>query len=538
MAVRGNPGDLATGGYGTGVRGVAATPRDVANAVARGEAMAAARAGGAGGEGGRGNIGTGFRGPATTWGSQRSVVPGSALGLLSAQPASPMAPYGGAFDFTPQEYIAAMRSMNKAGLPGASTWDLLGLSAALKKPENIAMSEALGGPFASDQVAADTTFSVPSGLLGSALNASLPSVPSQTVATEQEDTGSFAGGLLGSQLAAIKAGENIPAPVSPAITGEGWVDIEPDVNVNSPEVQDLIRMARAASAQTGQRLTITSGIEPRAAGSLQHPAGLAIDLRAYSPVTGAGLANYQSPETFSAYEEVAQAMRAAQQANFPQYDDTFRWGGYFSGGPQTYGALDLMHFDVNNPRGYGMAGGSFETGLTPQMRETWGISAPTVNTPAGPIAVAAAPAPAPAPAPSPAPVSVPVQTTVPPEQVRVAATPTLPPRTPTPTTLGRIATNLFGIPGYDTGPGILGGAAKASEFGTQILAGAQPQVVDAASAPPAPSAVRPTREPTRLASLLVDRAIARGEDRRRRRDRKRSTTEEEMMADSIEGILA
>lgn len=533
MAITGNPGDLATGGFGTGVRGVAATPRDVANAVARGNAMAAAR----GGEGGNRATGTGFRGPATTWGSQQSVVPGSALGLLSAQPASPMAPYGSAFDFTPQEYIAAVRSMNKAGLPNASTWDLLGLNAALKKPENIAMSEVLGGPFASDQVAADTTFSVPSGLLGSELSASLPSASTQPVATEQVDTGSFADGLLGSQLAAIKAGENIPAPVSPALTGEGWVDIEPDVNVNSPEVQDLIRMAKAASAQTGQRLTITSGIEPRAAGSLQHPAGLAIDLRAYSPVTGAGLANYQSPETFSQYERVAQAMRAAQQGSFPQYNDTFRWGGYFSGGPETYGALDLMHFDVNNPRGYGMAGGSFETGLTPQMRETWGINAPTSGGPAGPIAVAAAPAPAPAP--SPAPASAPVQTVPTPAQVSMAATPTLPPRTPTPTTLGRIATNLFGIPGYDTGPGILGGAAKASEMGTQMLAGAQPQVVDASSAPPAPPVRRPAGEPTRLASLLVDRAIARGEDRRRRRrDRKRSTTEEEMMTDTIGGLLA
>ena len=535
MAITGNPGDLATGGFGTGVRGVAATPRDVANAVARGESMAAARAGG---EGGRGNIGTGFRGPATTWGSQQSVVPGSALGLLSTQPASPMAPYGNAFDFTGKELTAALLSMNKARLPGAGMWALGTLQKQLQDPVNIAMSEALGAPFVSYQEVPTSSVSVPSGLLGSELSASLPAASTQPVATEQVDTGSFAGGLLGSQLAAIKAGENIPAPVSPALTGEGWVDIEPDVNVNSPDVQNLIRMARAASAQTGQRLTITSGVEPRAAGSLQHPAGLAIDLRAYSPVTGAGLANYQSPETFPAYESVAQAMRAAQQASFPQYNDTFRWGGYFSGGPEKYGALDLMHFDVNNPRGYGMAGGSFETGLTPEMRQTWGINAPTVNTPAGPIAVAAAPAPAPAPAPSPVPVAVPVQTTVPPEQVRVAATPTLPPRTPTPTMLGRIATNLFGIPGYDTGPGILGGAAKASEFGTQILAGAQPQVVDAASAPPAPSAVRPTREPTRLASLLVDRAIARGEDRRRRRDRKRSTTEEEMMTDTIGGLLA
>ena len=179
-------------------------------------------------------------------------------------------------------------------------------------------------------------------------------------------------------------------------------------------------MAKASSAQTGQRLTITSGVAPRSAGSLQHPAGLAIDLRAYSPVTGAALPNYQSPETFDAYESIAKAMRAAQQGSFPQYDDTFRWGGYFSGGPETYGALDLMHFDVNNPRGYGMAGGSFDTGLTPQMRETWGIDAPTASGPSGPIAVAAAPSPAPA------------RAIMPPDQTRVAFNQPLAPRTPTP----------------------------------------------------------------------------------------------------------
>lgn len=46
-AIGGNPGDLATGGFGTGISGQAATPRDVASAVSRGESMAASR-----GEGG------------------------------------------------------------------------------------------------------------------------------------------------------------------------------------------------------------------------------------------------------------------------------------------------------------------------------------------------------------------------------------------------------------------------------------------------------------------------------------------------------
>jgi hypothetical protein len=422
-----------------------------------------------------------------------------------------MASYGNAFDFTPEELTASLISMNKARLPGAGMWALGTLRNQLQEPQNIAMSEALGAPFAAYQ-AVGPSFSVPSGVLGSALRESLPSTmaSSQTTATQLQDNGKFAGGLLGSQLAAIKAGENIPAPVSPAITGEGWVDIEPDVNVNSPEVQDLIRMAKAASAQTGQRLTITSGIEPRAAGSLQHPAGVAIDLRAYSPVTGAGLANYQSPETFSQYESVAQAMRAAQQANFPQYKDTFRWGGYFSGGPEKYGALDLMHFDVNNPRGYGMAGGSFESGLTPEMRKTWGITAPTAGTPSGPITVAASPSP------------VPVRAVM--------------PQTATVSNAG-----LLGGAGRDGGqifaaaPAASTDAFRAANLGSQILANAQPQVVDDNSAPEAPPVVRPAGEPTRLASLLIDRAMARSDERRRR---KRSTTSQDTMTDTIGGLLA
>lgn len=46
MAIGGNPGDLATGGFGTGISGRAATPRDVAAAVDRGNSMAGGNVGG------------------------------------------------------------------------------------------------------------------------------------------------------------------------------------------------------------------------------------------------------------------------------------------------------------------------------------------------------------------------------------------------------------------------------------------------------------------------------------------------------------
>lgn len=145
--------------------------------------------------------------------------------------------------------------------------------------------------------------------------------------------------------------------------------------------------------------------------------------------------------------------------------------------------------------------------------------------------VAAAPSPAPA------------QAVMPQNQTRVAATPSLPPRTPTPSVLGRFATALTGIPGYDTGPGLLGGGFKPAEIGTQILAGSQPQVVDASSAPPAPPINRPTGGTTSLASILFDRAMERarergGEGRRDRRRKTASTTIDQTMSDTIGGLLA
>lgn len=507
MAITGNPGDLATGGFGTGVRGVAATPSNVAAAVSRGNAMAAARD-----TGGNGPAGTGFRGPATTWGSSQSVVPGSAL---AGQLASPLGIYNGALNVTQDQLVKAATTgapIFGGTVQNPSLMMLKEMASQVKaSPQLQGILGGIYGPFMSGGAPTQ----VPSGLLGSALNAALPSATSQPSTTQTQDKGQFANSELGSQLASIKFGENIPAPVSPAITGEGWVDIEPGVNVNSPEVQDLIAMAKATSAQTGRRLTITSGVAPRAAGSLQHPAGVAIDLKAYSPVTGKELANYQSPQTFSDYERIAQTMRAVQQQNFPQYNDTFRWGGYFSGVPGTYGALDLMHFDVNNPKGYGMAGGSFEAGLTPEMRQAWGITDPTATMVQKPITVATGPSPAPT-LPAVPIATAPVQAVMP--QTMVAAE-TLPPR-------------------YSP-PGLLSGAAKAAEYGTQLLASSQPQVVNPVSAAPAAPAPiqKPIGEPISLASLLFETARERRGEGGRRRQR-RSTTTEQTMNDSIGGILA
>ena len=99
MAITGNPGDLATGGFGTGISGRAATPGNVASAVSRGNAMAAGRMGGGPGPAG-GLLGSamragGFAGaapagmPGASFANQLAVSRGA--GLLGQLGGTPLA---------------------------------------------------------------------------------------------------------------------------------------------------------------------------------------------------------------------------------------------------------------------------------------------------------------------------------------------------------------------------------------------------------------------------------------------------------------
>lgn len=528
MAITGNPGDLATGGFGTGVRGVAATPRDVANAVARGNAMAAARAGG--GEGGSRVAGTGFRGPATTWGTQQSVVPGSALGLLSAQPVSPMAPYGSAFDFTAKELTSALKSMNRAGLPGAGLLDLLGLQSALKKPENMAMSEVLGGPFAADQTAAQTAFSVPSGVLGGALNEALPSATMAAPSIEEAiSSGTYSGPKGVTSLT--------PAARTASVNVQG---------LNIPQVaytpEELDAATRMVLAESSNIVNAQGGLNTPAAQAVadvirnrvlseQFPStvqGVLSQKNQFEPYgSGAYLSTQYGPENpnYTAVRDLVRGVLSGEAAPVVGGAVNFGNNAIIQGRPtasqRTQNAFAQMGADPNSV--------TFYSARNPAtVQQTFGVLPGAVPVDFGsPVPVAAR---------QPVPVADLVSAMVQPEQARAVASPSLPPRTPTPSFIERLATNVLGVPSYDTGPGILGGAVKAADMGTQILAGAQPQVVEPSAVAP-PPVNRPTGEPTRLASLLVDSAIARGEDRRRRRKRK-STTEEEMQSDTIGGLLA
>jgi muramidase (phage lysozyme) len=146
-----------------------------------------------------------------------------------------------------------------------------------------------------------------------------------------------------------------------AITIDGSVDTK---HVNP----DLYKMLNEAALRSPYKVVITSGDRP--GDPRFHGKGLAVDVQLYDPVTNKPLPNYQTAESFRAYEQYAQTVKNVQLATNPNYP--LRWGGYFSGQTGKYGALDIMHFDGGG-QWVGMAGGSWETGLYDGKNNAKGI---------------------------------------------------------------------------------------------------------------------------------------------------------------------
>jgi hypothetical protein len=125
-----------------------------------------------------------------------------------------------------------------------------------------------------------------------------------------------------------------------------------------------------AARRSGLNIQAFSGYRGGSTGN--HGTGNATDVRIIGP-DGKALKNYQSPETFAAYQNFANHARTVQQERHPELNDSFRWGGYFwDGGPGGYGSLDLMHFDISNKRG--MAGGTWDDGPNKRTRVAYGIA--------------------------------------------------------------------------------------------------------------------------------------------------------------------
>lgn len=125
-----------------------------------------------------------------------------------------------------------------------------------------------------------------------------------------------------------------------------------------------------AAKRSGYNLALKSGLRP--GDKRFHGRGLATDWNIIGD-DGKPLADYQSPETFAQYQKLADAAREVQTELYPDLSDQFRWGGYFSGPKGKYGALDLMHFDLGGSQDLGMAGGTWDGGLTEEQAKLWGL---------------------------------------------------------------------------------------------------------------------------------------------------------------------
>ncbi len=156
----------------------------------------------------------------------------------------------------------------------------------------------------------------------------------------------------------------------------------------------LRRIIEEAARRSGTKVEIRSGAEKRRRSGSAHNRGLAIDLWLIDEngnriPHGAGGINQASArgaaEGFGAYEEFAKVAREVQKELYPELEKAFRWGGYFSGDPNRYGSLDTMQFDLAGSSRLGMAGGSWETGLTNEQRRLWENAGYQISSGGGPV---------------------------------------------------------------------------------------------------------------------------------------------------------
>jgi hypothetical protein len=132
-----------------------------------------------------------------------------------------------------------------------------------------------------------------------------------------------------------------------------------------PRLVNLIQQVGGNYGPYGMRMI--SGARPGSRG--YHGKNRALDVELFDRKTGAALENYQDPTQFGAYQQFANQVYAAAD---PELQKQLRWGGYFSGGKDKYGALDLMHFDLGGLE-TPMGGGSWAGGLTPEQAAIWGL---------------------------------------------------------------------------------------------------------------------------------------------------------------------
>lgn len=127
---------------------------------------------------------------------------------------------------------------------------------------------------------------------------------------------------------------------------------------------------QAAAAQSEYDVKVQSGFrkgDPRF-----HGKGEAVDVKLFDRKTGKAIPNYQDASGFWQYKAFADRVHDEYIKGGGNPND-LRWGGYFSGPPGKYGALDTMHLDVAGRRGMPMGGGSWGGGPNEEQRRIWNL---------------------------------------------------------------------------------------------------------------------------------------------------------------------
>jgi hypothetical protein len=165
---------------------------------------------------------------------------------------------------------------------------------------------------------------------------------------------------------AARTSSAAPSMVRPSLQDASGSSLRQVGNYRQGVDPRLTEILNAASKDSPYKVEAFSGYRP--GDPRFHGQGKATDIRLVDRETGKALANYQTAGSFREYEKFAQHAREIQQQTHPELDKQFRWGGYFGGGRGKYGAMDEMHFDLGGSNRLGMAGGSWEKGLTPEQR--------------------------------------------------------------------------------------------------------------------------------------------------------------------------
>lgn len=168
-----------------------------------------------------------------------------------------------------------------------------------------------------------------------------------------------------SQVGITSPGEQMALAAPPAPTPGQSYTVAPQAHMQGvdPRLVDIMQQGAAAyvAANPGQSVEVISGKDARATGTTNHPSGRAMDIAIYDS-NGNKLDNTANPQTFRAYEQVAQAARQAQLQSYPELSDKLRYGGYFQQGT----AYDQMHMDIS---GGTTAYGDWEHGLNEAGRK-------------------------------------------------------------------------------------------------------------------------------------------------------------------------